>query len=169
MCVRKIILLLTVFVFLLVACGGAAEPTLLPPDEAEVTREDAPVATDPRAPVGDTSDVITAEFGVRFHLRIGQGAMIDDLVITFLAVSEDSRCPEGAQCFWAGRVKVGVRVEKDGQAIDEFELTEGAMTEGDVGEVEVAGIVVRLLGVQPYPVMGEQILEGEYVLELVVE
>jgi len=48
-------------------------------------------------------------------------------------------------------------------------LTEGTLTEGDVGELEVVGFLASLLGVEPYPVVGEQIGDGEYVVEMVVE
>lgn len=168
MCARNILLLPTIIIIFLAACGGSAEPTLLPPDEPEATAVATPSETGGRAPSGDTSDVITAALGLPFELRIGQRVRIDGLVITFVAISEDSRCPEGVQCIWAGRVKVSVRVQHNGEALGDYDLTEGAMREGDVGEIVVAGYLLRLLGVEPYPMVGAQIGDEEYLVEMVV-
>lgn len=162
-------LLSTIFMLIVTNCGGSAEPTLLPPKEPDPARAGTPTLADPRAPSGEPSDVLVAQLGQPFKLSIGQSAVIEDLAITFTAVSEDSRCPEGAQCIWAGQVKVVVRVQKDGEALGEFEMTVGTLTDGDVAAVEVAGYVLSLLGVEPYPKVGEEIGEGEYVLEMVVE
>lgn len=38
--------------------------------------------------------------------RAGRG----EITIKFLSVEEDSRCPEGAACVWAGNAKVRVKV-----------------------------------------------------------
>lgn len=117
----------------------------------------------------DASDADLAEIGQPFQLSIGQSALINGLVITFVAVGEDSRCPRGVMCVWAGRVKVLARVQKDGETLGEFELTAGELAGEDVNEVELDGFVLRLVAVEPYPVAGEQTDEGDYVAEMVVE
>ncbi|OCC25077.1 hypothetical protein MB02_04750 [Croceicoccus estronivorus] len=43
--------------------------------------------------------------------RIGQTVYIDGPHLTPLAVIEDSRCPTGVQCVWAGQVKVRVKID----------------------------------------------------------
>lgn len=45
-----------------------------------------------------------------------------DLVVTPLQVLEDSRCPTGAQCVWAGRVRLSARLTTGTETI-EAELT----------------------------------------------
>lgn len=45
------------------------------------------------------------------RLRIGETASVDGPTVTPLAVLEDSRCAQGVQCVWAGRVKVTVRID----------------------------------------------------------
>lgn len=71
-------------------------------------------------------------------------------------------------CFSAGRVKVILEVERDGESAGEYVLTLGMLTEGDVREIEMSGLVLRLVGVEPNPVVGEQMSERDYVVELLV-
>lgn len=111
------------------------------------------------ATIDDLDDVLVAQVGSPFQLTFGQSAAVDGLVITFLSVSEDSRCPEGMLCFSAGRVKIVVDIDKDGIAFGQHELTLGTLAEGDVEEVDIDGMIIRLVGVEPYPVMDEQLNE----------
>jgi len=160
---RKFFLLPILLVFILAACGASEA------SKVTATEANTPAPIESAEPNRETSDSVSTELGQPFQVRIGESATINGLVITFVAVSEDSRCPRGAECIWAGRVKVMVQVQKDGELLGEFELTDGEMTGGDVGEVQVTGFVVRLLGVTPYPKVGEEIGAGEYVMEMVME
>ena len=45
------------------------------------------------------------------RLRIDETGSVDGPRVTPLTVLEDSRCPVGTQCVWAGRVKVSVRID----------------------------------------------------------
>ena len=45
---------------------------------------------------------------------LGQETWVDGPHVTPLRLIEDSRCPAGAQCVWAGRVVVRVRVGRAG-------------------------------------------------------
>lgn len=47
-------------------------------------------------------------------VAIGQPVRADDLVLTPIAVAEDSRCAERTQCIWAGRVVVTTQVDGPG-------------------------------------------------------
>ncbi len=44
--------------------------------------------------------------------EIGQSREYDGVVITPVSVKEDSRCKEGTQCIWAGRLIVTTKIEK---------------------------------------------------------
>ena len=57
------------------------------------------------------------------HARFGQSVSVGPARVTPLALVEDSRCPAGVQCVWAGRVRISARV--DGAA---RELTLGQPT-----------------------------------------
>ena len=56
--------------------------------------------------------------------RIGQTVYVSGPTVRPLAVIEDSRCPEGVMCIWAGRVILRVEVET-GCGRQEMELTLG--------------------------------------------
>lgn len=43
--------------------------------------------------------------------RFGETAVVGGPRITPLTLIEDSRCPQGVQCVWAGRVRISVRIE----------------------------------------------------------
>ena len=53
-----------------------------------------------------------ARLGQPFSLRVGQriGLKRAGLRIRFVAVTEDSRCPAGVTCVWAGNAKVQIEV-----------------------------------------------------------
>lgn len=44
------------------------------------------------------------------YARLGQVVTVGGPRVTPLAVLEDSRCPAGVQCVWAGRVRLSVRI-----------------------------------------------------------
>ena len=53
--------------------------------------------------------IAVAEEGTAVPLN--QQVRVGALVVTPLAVKEDSRCPENARCIWAGRAVVSVRID----------------------------------------------------------
>jgi len=59
---------------------------------------------------------IDGERGMPFVLKVNQKAAIADnlnqrnLMVKFEEVVEDSRCPEGAMCIWAGQAIVAVSI-----------------------------------------------------------
>ena len=65
-----------------------------------------------------TAAIAPAEQGSA--VALGQSVRADDLVLTPIAVAEDSRCAEGTQCIWAGRVVVTTQVDGPGwrEALD---------------------------------------------------
>lgn len=97
---------------------------------------------------------------VSLEARIGQEVSALDVSITPLSVLQDSRCPVGVQCIWAGTVKLKARLSSGlGTATQEFTLGEPITT-----EVEV----VTLKSVAPAPVAGVAIPEGDYVFQFEV-
>jgi hypothetical protein len=45
-------------------------------------------------------------------VRLGETAMVSPARVTPIEVLEDSRCPAGVQCVWAGRVRIAARVSR---------------------------------------------------------
>jgi hypothetical protein len=60
-----------------------------------------------------------------FALEVGQVATIssEQLQISFDAVTEDSRCPIDAECFWEGRVTVEGTIRRESQILHTFTLS----------------------------------------------
>ena len=80
--------------------------------------------------------------------RLGETVRLGALTITPLQVVEDSRCPVGVQCVWAGRLRLSVRLDAD---MAELEL-DGPCAPGSVG----------LTAVQPPARAGEPVTARPY-------
>lgn len=59
------------------------------------------------------------QMGERFDLAFGQSKYFDkgDFKIYFSQIMEDSRCPEGATCVWAGQVRMKMVFQEKGKDI----------------------------------------------------
>ena len=80
------------------------------------------------------------------QLELGETASSDGLTITFDAVAGDSRCPEGAECVWAGEAHVRLTVDgtADTLLVGDAELApEAVLRRGDV--------MLRAVALTPYP------------------
>ena len=71
--------------------------------------------------------------------RFGQTANVDGLHVTPLRLLEDSRCPRGVQCVWAGQVRISVSV-RDGSGVDTRELTLGQPVDVSRGQLELVEV-----------------------------
>ena len=74
------------------------------------------------------------------YARLGQTVAVDGPRVTPLAVIEDSRCPAGVQCVWAGRVRLSVRIAT-GAGTATREMTSGMplqVADGALTLVEVS-------------------------------
>ena len=69
------------------------------------------------------------------------------LRIKFLSVVEDSRCPTGTNCIWAGNAKVKVRIIDSKGRSKDFELN----TNLPEKKVSYGGYEIELAGLAPYP------------------
>jgi hypothetical protein len=51
--------------------------------------------------------------GKEFSIRVGESVRIEGTQsnLSFLAVPEDSRCPSGVQCIWAGNARVSLKLD----------------------------------------------------------
>lgn len=82
-------------------------------------------------PLPDGSDV-----------ALGQSAYVDGPVVRPVEVIEDSRCPAGVQCVWAGRVRVKMVWLRPTGEEQPFAVTLGKST-------PLADGTIRLLSVRP--------------------
>ena len=108
-----------------------------------------------------------AALGQEFDIRVGQWVTIEGerLRVTFDRVAEDSRCPEGVQCVWAGNAKVMLRLSKARRRSSTMTLNTGT----DPKQAAYRGYEVRLVKLEPYPKEKRRIRRRDYAATLVVE
>ncbi|PKL75416.1 MAG: hypothetical protein CVV27_15490 [Candidatus Melainabacteria bacterium HGW-Melainabacteria-1] len=87
------------------------------------------------------------------------------LQLNFAAVLEDSRCPQGARCVWAGQVRVKLRFRVGEGQPEELELRLPAP--GDKPPRTTDGVYAFALeDLLPYPSVGQQATRSDHVLKL---
>lgn len=97
-------------------------------------------------------------------LSVGESAEVGDRVVRFTAVREDSRCPSGVQCAWAGDAAVELVVDAGGEP-----TVIVLHTTLEPRSTVAAGLRLTLLRVEPQPVAGEQIAPGDYEASFRIE
>ncbi|MHA7131475.1 hypothetical protein [Algoriphagus namhaensis] len=97
-------------------------------------------------------------FGEEFDIQINQTTSLCDepVSITFLEVINDSRCPQGVDCIWAGFVQVKLELDLNGQ-IYPVELSSDEPYSGIPSVVALQGYSVRLVDLTPYPAINVRI------------
>ena len=105
--------------------------------------------------------------GQQFTLPVGQSVSIkgENLNIKFDKVTNDSRCPTGVQCIWAGEAKCQMSVTSNG-LVSTVVLTVSGASEAE-GQQLVQNYKANFQ-LQPYPEAGKQIAEQDYKLIMTV-
>ncbi|MBV9958772.1 MAG: hypothetical protein JO360_10140 [Acidobacteria bacterium] len=101
-----------------------------------------------------------------FDLRAGGTVLVKEggLRLEFASVKEDSRCPEGVDCIWAGNGKITLTARVGISKTSSFELN--TMTEPK--SYTYRGYEITLVRLSPYPKKDNKIKKGEYVATLLV-
>ena len=102
-----------------------------------------------------------------FTLKVGQAALIrpGGLKVTFQRVLEDSRCPEGVNCVWAGNARIAVALSRAGGKPTPVELN----TDLEPRQRAYLQYEVKLLGLSPLPREGKRVDEKSYSVTLLVK
>ena len=103
-----------------------------------------------------------------FKLRAGQQVSVKGtrLRIRFVKVENDSRCPTGVACVWAGNAAVRLWVST-GQGGNTLTLnTNKSPSLAD--EAQYRGYKLKLVELSPYPRSGRKIVAGSYRATLLV-
>ena len=110
--------------------------------------------------------VKTMQLGEAFRLKIAESGKLaaDDLMITFKAVTSDSRCPQGTQCAVAGEADVVLTV-KMGEKSQDVSVKVGT----DQAKATVEPYAIRILALDPYPVANQTIQDANREIELRVD
>ncbi|UCC81236.1 MAG: hypothetical protein JSW64_07740 [Candidatus Zixiibacteriota bacterium] len=93
---------------------------------------------------------ISASLDSSFQLMHNQTAVIEpeNLSIKFVNVTEDSRCPVGVECIWAGQAKIEVEIKREDEEPEIIVLTSQAGRE-ELAEMQVKDYFIKLLKVEP--------------------
>jgi len=105
--------------------------------------------------------------GESFELRPGETGVIEAeaLQIGFDEVAGDSRCPKNVQCIWEGDATVRVWLR---QAAGPKQVLELHTPAKDRGSASFLAYSVRLVRLDPYPVLGKTITRRDYLATLEV-
>ncbi|MCA1565030.1 MAG: hypothetical protein LC803_05240 [Acidobacteria bacterium] len=105
-----------------------------------------------------------------FVLNVGQEVLTADgkLKIKFVSVPEDSRCPKGVNCIWAGNARVMLQVGKPTGTPVKLELNTNPREATDGAGGGYGQYLIKLVEVAPYPVAEQTIKPQSYAVTLVV-
>ncbi len=119
----------------------------------------------PAQPGTDRSEQFAVP-GSEFQLRTGATAVLSGqaLRITFEAVTEDSRCPAGAECVWEGNARVQLIVAARGGP----SRSVGLNTTLEPRQTDISGFTLRLVKLDPVPVLDAPLRQAQYVATLMV-
>lgn len=101
---------------------------------------------------------------VSFNLKTGQERSIKSagVRVKLLEVSEDSRCPQGVDCIWAGNVRVIVRISGDGRSPRRETLNSAT----DPRAVQIKRQYLSISKVMPPKIVDREIKPQDYVITL---
>lgn len=106
----------------------------------------------------------TPKIGVK--ILKGETVVLKGISIKFLEVAEDSRCPEGVDCIWAGRAIVKTQVTSNGKS-EEKTLIFGEVKSGEEKNTNLyssANFLINGLTLKPYPTSEGSGKNKEYTL-----
>lgn len=97
-------------------------------------------------------------------IKLGKSISVADSTtqVIFAEVLEDSRCPKGTSCIWAGQAKVRLETN-DGAKV---ELTLPGMQEETEVTASIGNLTVLCYGLNPYPESGKPHEPSAYELSL---
>jgi hypothetical protein len=111
-----------------------------------------------------TGDGTTSGRAESIELRPGQEKLLRGagVRVKLVAVEEDSRCPEGVNCIWAGNVRVALLVKGPGRA----QRRELLNTATPPRELKINGRTLTISKVIPAKVVEREIKNGSYRITL---
>ncbi|KRT61332.1 MAG: hypothetical protein XU09_C0006G0255 [Thaumarchaeota archaeon CSP1-1] len=108
---------------------------------------------------------IEANLDSEFLLQVNQSAEIksEDMKITFLNVTSDSRCPSDVTCIWQGQAGIELDVQKG-----EVESTVSLSIGGDSSPEESIfnSYLIQLVDLSPYPISTKNIQPEDYTVTI---
>lgn len=114
-------------------------------------------------------DIIHADFGNQFNLKLNQSAIINsgEVQVTFLEVTEDSRCPSDLNCFWAGQIEVSVNILENGHDLGFLRLVNNESRK-DLAIKRISKYLIEFMKAEPFPKRNQHIELSDYIISLTV-
>jgi hypothetical protein len=111
-------------------------------------------ASDKPTPIATSTPTITTLPYGEVVLRVGEKATFPNNSIRLLRVFDESRCPQGVTCIWAGTVKTEIEsVTGMGTSTEIIELGKFVTTEAEK---------ITFVSASPYPKQGSTISQNDY-------
>jgi hypothetical protein len=106
------------------------------------------------------------DLGEAFNIKNGHEVVVrgENLRIRFRSVLNDSRCPNGATCIWAGNGEVVIEVARKNKK----QVVAMLNTFSEPKAIAYKGFKIKLVALSPYPKIDEPIDPKDYELTLVV-
>jgi hypothetical protein len=105
-------------------------------------------------------------FEIDLDVQYGQTVTLESgtLLLTFVSVDEDSRCPEDVDCIWQGQARTIFHVVTNGQ--DQGDVTLSMLAGVPAGGASAVGVgpyELRLDALAPYPRAAKSTPTEQYV------
>lgn len=99
-------------------------------------------------------------------LRPGQEVKVEEtgLRVRLVSVDEDSRCPVGVNCVWAGNVRIALSLSLEGSRDEQVSINSAL----DPRAVRLQGRRITIEKVAPPKIIDVKIKPDEYVITLAV-
>lgn len=102
------------------------------------------------------------------NLQFGKSAVFNDITIKFVELVNDSRCPKGVNCVWAGEVVILVDIYKNEKKLERKKMTFNAL--GKANNIYTSeGLSINGVNISPYPVYREKIALEDYKMQLYIK
>lgn len=109
--------------------------------------------------------VVSAQPAEQLSVKFGKQKMTKrgHISVKFIEMIEDSRCPTGVNCIWAGVARIKIRVTKNRKTAD-FELNTNQQDKPALFE----GYSITLKGLTPHPSTTAKYSQSAYTAALFV-
>jgi hypothetical protein len=113
-----------------------------------------------------TNNYSSVEINEEFDINVGGIVEIKDvgLVIKFISVGDDSRCPIDAICVWEGNAVINLDLKNSDGDTFSAQLN----TSLDPKQVSFSNLKIQLRALSPYPKSNETINPNSYIAKLLV-
>lgn len=107
-----------------------------------------------------------AQNNQQLNLRVKQQKTVtkDKLKIKFVSVLEDSRCPRGTNCIWAGNARVQIKISDAKGVSKNFELNMNANPQS----ISFAGYEIKMTNLDPKPASNIRINGNAYTATFLI-